>query len=74
MKNLFDVLDATLANHKQYCGPRYTEWEDFIVKPALEALGYERVTFHTGESDDFGPLSRVVRCYKGGVCHEFVYG
>ena len=69
--DLFSVIGE--VNMKHYCGPEYWLWEDTIARPALEALGYERVTFHMGERDSFGPLSRIVRAYKGGVHYEFIY-
>jgi hypothetical protein len=72
-KDLFDVIPQSLAAGHDYCGEFYWQWEDLVAKPALEAAGYERVTFHMGERDSFGPLSRIVRAYKGGACHEFIY-
>jgi hypothetical protein len=74
MTDLFTIIDARHSHDKRYCSEIYWEWEDKIAKPALEVLGYERVTFHMGERDSFGPLSRKVRAYKEGVCHEFIYG
>lgn len=74
MRDLFDVIDSKLADHVEFCGQSYWKWEDHIAKPALELAGYERVTFHMGERDSFGPLTRVVRAYQKGECHEFIYG
>lgn len=74
VRDLFDVIPSTLTLLNDYCGEFYWQWEDAICKPALESAGYERITFHMGERDSFGPLSRRVRCYKGGECCEFVYG
>jgi hypothetical protein len=74
MTNLFTVIGNHLSRDKRYCGEMYWDWEDNVAKPALEALGYERVTFHMGERDTFGPLSRKVFAYKDGRRHEFIYG
>lgn len=74
MRQSFDVIDHRLANLADYCGKFYWQWEDRVAKPALELAGYERVTFHMGERYSSGPLTRIVRAYKGGTCHEFIYG
>jgi len=54
-----------------YALDQYLIDEREILQPQLEALGYTRIIWVKGESDDFGPLTRVVvmtdpsgkRCY-----------
>ena len=58
-----------------YCDRLYTNWEANVATPRLEELGYTNLTWRTGESDSFGPLSRVCTAYhpeKGWV--KLVYG
>ena len=73
MTDLFDTI-GTKVSMSNYCWPLYWLWEDCIAASRLKELGYTMVTFHMGEQDSFGPLSRIVRCKKGGVSYEFVYG
>lgn len=74
MTKLLDVIGTAATSNPQYCSDAYWEWEDNVARPLLLALGYERVTFHNGERDSFGPLTRFARAYKNGVCYELVYG
>ena len=74
MRDLFTVIPRAAIN-SDFCSSLYwAKWETEVTAPRLCALGYERITFHTGDGDSFGPLVRIVRCYKGGQCHEFFYG
>ena len=73
MRDLFTVIPRSCIT-SDFCGKYYWKWETEAAEPRLKTLGYERVTFHTGDGDSFGPLTRVVRCYKGGQCYEFIYG
>jgi hypothetical protein len=73
MIDLFSILPSDICMDR-YCDRDYWVWEDETCQPALEKLGYERITFRMGERDSFGPLTRIVRAYKGGACVEFVYG
>jgi hypothetical protein len=53
----------------------YLWWEDNIAKPLLERFGYTNVSFGNGESDSFGPLSRVVHCKDAvDMPVKFFYG
>ena len=73
MRDLFTVIPRSCITD-DFCGKHYWDWEMKAAEPRLKALGYERITFRIGDSDSFGPLTRIVRCYKGGQCHEFMYG
>jgi len=58
-----------------YCGATYYNQEVEILQPQLEKLGYTEIKWLPGESDSFGPLSRVCRAFdKDGELHWFVYG
>jgi hypothetical protein len=72
--DLFTVISPKLAGRANYCGKLYWLWEDCVAAPALAAAGYRLITFHMGEHDSFGPLTRVVRCRKDGQTYEFIYG
>ena len=52
----------------------YWDWEREVAIPAMKAEGYTDITFHTGESDSFGPLSRIAIAYKDGQRIKFFYG
>jgi hypothetical protein len=73
MKDLFDIL-ANDISMEGYCSREYDGWEQNVATPALQALGYEVVSWTTGEKDSFGPLSRVVTVRKEGAMERFVYG
>lgn len=49
--------------------------EEYVLKPQLVELGYHNVEFLPGETDSFGPLTRVCRAKDpGGNVVWFVYG
>lgn len=53
----------------------YFTHEQELLKPRLEAKGFTAISFAMGESDSFGPLSRV--CYatdSEGNNRTFMYG
>jgi len=53
----------------------YRTQERTVLEPQLRALGYSRITWSTGESDSFGPLSRLCRTTSpDGIIVTFIYG
>lgn len=79
MKDLLDIIGHERAtNETGYCvtngSPYYGDWERNVAIPALEALGYNHISFYNGEVDSFGPLSRVVTATKDGKRVKFMYG
>lgn len=52
----------------------YREGELNILAPQLERLGYTIVAWAMGESDSFGPLSRIAFLEKEGIPYNFCYG
>lgn len=70
LEDLFEVIS--------FNGFDFNQWrthEDTLLRPRLEALGYYAIQFQAGETDSFGPLSRVVTALDPkGIKHYFVYG
>lgn len=53
----------------------YREEELKILQPRLKARGYTRIKWMPGESDSFGPLSRLCECMSpDGNMVTFIYG
>jgi hypothetical protein len=49
-------------------------FEDAVVRPRLEQLGFYGVNFHPSESNMFGPNTRVVTCLDhNGKFRSFIY-
>lgn len=49
--------------------------EDMILRPRLEDLGFWAIVFKPGETDSFGPLTRVVTAIdSNGSRRQFIYG
>lgn len=54
---------------------RWRESEEQIIRPQLAFLGYRDIRFGPGETDSFGPLTRMVFAIDpDGERVEFVYG
>lgn len=52
----------------------YWKYEQEKLTPWLQSMGFEDVRWGMGESDSFGPLSRVARMRLKGHIFEFIYG
>jgi hypothetical protein len=53
----------------------YRKQEVEILQPRLEELGYTNVSWHAGESDSFGPLTRICKATDPTGKHvRFMYG
>ena len=75
MKQLLDIIGHEAAQKPNYCGQRYDKWEAEVAEPALHDLGFKQVRWHSGESDSFGPLSRVASCLDSdGNRVQLMYG
>ena len=71
-KDLEDVIDFEGFN---YHPSSYQKEEVELLQPQLEALGYTEIRWLPGETDSFGPLTRVYRAFdKDGELHWFIYG
>lgn len=69
-KHLEDVLDFEGFDFNRY---RYGE--EFILEPQLLKLGYYQIHWLPGETDSFGPLTRVCKAKNpGGETVWFIYG
>jgi hypothetical protein len=56
-------------------GENYVQEEINIINPQLEALGYTDIKWLPGETDSFGPLTRLARAYNAeGDLVWFTYG
>jgi hypothetical protein len=56
-------------------GSGYRQEELDVLQPRLEALGYTEIEWGAGESDSFGPLTRVCQATNTfGVREFFFYG
>jgi hypothetical protein len=73
MRDLLDILADGICM-EGYCSREYDQWEQNIATPALQTLGYEVVSWTTGERDSFGPLSRIVTVRKEDATERFIYG
>jgi hypothetical protein len=72
-ESLPDVIPAEVWERFDF--GQYASHEQEILKPAMEAKGFNTISFLMGERDSFGPLTRIVRCYdKTGRARLFVYG
>lgn len=69
-EDLWSVIEA-----KGFSFDDYFDGEQRIMKPELESKGFTDITFHMGERDSFGPLSRIVRATDAnGNRRTFMYG
>lgn len=57
-----------------FTSSRYRRDEVEILQPQLEALGYEVLEWLPGETDSFGPLTRVCKVRKDDEIIWFIYG
>jgi hypothetical protein len=49
-------------------------FEDTVIRPRLEAIGFYSVNFHPSEANMFGPNTRVVTCLDhNGKFRSFIY-
>lgn len=64
------------VSHAEKGGKHYTDWENEIATPALEAAGcYKDNNYWVdGERDSFGPLSRNITVCHDGKWYEVFYG
>lgn len=70
-----ETLNQFKINWSEFSWSEYGQSEQRFIKPVLEAAGYHSIRFSMGESDSFGPLSRIVHAMDAkGVIHLFYYG
>lgn len=70
MLSLYDVIKFS----EEFDFSQYYDHEQKFLKPALQNIGASFISFHDGERDSFGPLSRIVRYFKDGQDFEAFYG
>lgn len=71
-ENLEDVLDFDYEIPKGQV--THSFFEDVIVRPRLEAIGYYAINFHPSEANMFGPETRIVTCLdQNGKFRSFIY-
>ena len=51
-----------------------SRWENDVLKPALQKRGLTDIRFGPGESDSFGPLTRVVYFKLNDTLYKHIYG
>jgi hypothetical protein len=73
-ENYVDLSDLI-----SFAGFRYVDYingEKEILQPQMEALGYTNIQWLPGETDSFGPLTRVCRATSptGKAVISFIYG
>lgn len=67
----FIDLDELLS-FKDFSYRNYTQGERDILNPQLQEMGYTDIQWYMGDSDSFGPLTRV--CYMKNPDGEIVRG
>ena len=68
---LDEVLDFDYDIPKS---PSHSFFEDVIVRPRLEALGFYAINFHPSEANMFGPDTRIVTCLdQDNNFRSFIY-
>lgn len=69
-KNLMDLIEF-----RDFEFGQYRTHEEIILQPQLKNLGYTDILWLPGETDSFGPLTRVCKAKNpGGEVVWFVYG
>ena len=65
----------SMLNFDGFSYRQYVESEKTILQPQLEALGYSEIEWLPGETDSFGPLTRVCKAKdEEGEIVWFLYG
>ena len=77
MHDVYEYLDEILDLNESDI-PKYSinfAWfEDVVVRPGLEKLGFYAINFHPSEANMFGPETRVVTCLdQNGKFRSFIY-
>lgn len=73
--DLLQVLPEACFEDRRFCAqPGYDEWERTVAGPALAKNGWTVISWHNGEADSFGPLTRYALCILRGRRWRLVYG
>lgn len=73
--DLHDVIPAECFDDPRFANvPGYAAWEREIADPWLWKKGWTVVSWHTGDGDSFGPLTRYAKCLLRGREYRLVYG
>ena len=74
-KNYEDLITLISFEGFEWDSKTFYQQERDLLQPRMEALGYTEIIWLQGETDSFGPLTRVCRAFdKDGELHWFVYG
>lgn len=72
---LEEILPRALFDDPRHCNSAtYAEWEREVAQPALESKGWIVLSWHTGDGDSFGPLTRYALCILRARTWRLVYG
>lgn len=75
MNETFTELYSVIPWPAAFDYSNYRHDEAALLQPLLEAAGYRNVSFHMGECDSFGPVTRIVRARTSqGARVAFIYG
>ncbi len=73
--NLQDLIPASCFQHPKCFDPLYyVDWERNVANTALIRKGWQVASWHTGERDSFGPLSRYMMVELHGKTYKIWYG
>ena len=72
-KSYYDL--SSIISFDKFRFDKYSEDEIDVLQPQLEALGYKDITWLKGETDSFGPLTRICHAYtSNNQLTRFMYG
>lgn len=74
-KTYINLMELISFDGFDFSNEGFLKSEQDIIKPQLEEMGFTNIFFRAGESDSFGPLTRVVQAttFQGKVVW-FFYG
>jgi hypothetical protein len=72
-KSYYDL--SSIISFDDFHFENYSEDEVSVLQPRLESLGYKNITWLKGETDSFGPLTRICHAYTAdNQLTRFMYG
>jgi hypothetical protein len=72
--DLTEIIPASCFDAPCYCSREYWLWEEQVARPALIEKGWTVLSWHDGERDSFGPLTRYAVCILRGRHYRLFYG
>lgn len=73
--DLGSIIPDRCFKDPRFCAqPGFDEWEREVAEPQLRKKGWTVLSWHTGDGDSFGPLSRYALCEIRNRQWRLVYG